>query len=93
VDGLLDVSDLRRVPRLDDQRLGVRHRERRKLVERRQVAVGLDPEVVEQRRAGAARAHASELAGQEIDGGLHLGLEVLDDRLHGFTPWAAWRRW
>src|SRR5262245_1589306 len=83
-DRLLDVVHLARVPRLDQQRLRIRHGDGGELIDRRDVAVGLDAERVEERGVGAPRAHAAELPGEQIHRRLHARLHVLEQGfVHG----------
>ena len=56
---LLDRMDHRAVPDLDVQKPRLRHADRRQLIERHVVAIGLDLDVLEQRRRSAAGAQAA----------------------------------
>src|SRR5262249_39577317 len=87
--GLLDGLELARFPRLDHDRPGVGHRNRRHLVDGRRRAVIVDADPVEQTGRRAPRAHRGELPPQCLERAGHLRLHSLHDALrvrHGRHP-------
>src|SRR4030095_12337393 len=82
LDGLLDGADLAGLPRLNDQRAGIGRRHGGHLADRRQVAVIVHPDAVEQRGGRAAGPYRGELTPQPVQGRVHAGLHILQHGLH-----------
>ncbi len=76
-DGLVDRLGEALVPHLDRDHAGLRRGDVADLVNGHQVAIGLDPHRVEQRRAGAAGPKAGELLFQGVNGAHHPAVQFV----------------
>src|SRR4051812_28537181 len=90
-DRALDVADRALVERGDREETRLRRADGRQLVERHAGAVRRGLDAIQERRRGAAGAHARELVAGRLDALVHppgrVGEHVVD---HGFTPtWIA----
>ena len=74
--GLLNALEHGAVPRLDEQRAGVRRAHRRDLLDGRRRAVVIDRDAVEHGGIRLARAHGVILLGEDRSGLFHLGFKL-----------------
>src|SRR2546430_7991772 len=77
-DRFFDSADDGPVPRLDDDHARLWNGNGGELVQGRRIAVVLDRDLVDQRRAGAPSANGEDLLGEGVQALLHLGFGVLD---------------
>ena len=86
-DRLLDRVHGGGVMRRDDEHAGLGHREGREVLQLHLDAVRLDDQLLDERRAGAARAHGRELGARVLDGPLHLLGGILEDEVGHLAHW------
>src|SRR5438270_2347510 len=78
LDRLFDRADNGAIPGLDEDQACFRHADGGQLVERRRVAIVLDRDLVDQRRAGAPGADRHDLLGKGVETLLHFDFGVFD---------------
>src|SRR5438874_396361 len=78
LDCFFDGADDGPVPRLDDDHARLGHGNGGELIQGRRIAVVLDRDLVDQRRAGAPGPNGEDLLGEGVQALLHLGFGVLD---------------
>src|SRR5688572_4218657 len=92
-DGLLDLLELRDLPRLDDERARIGRGQRRHLADGRGGAIVVDAHGIEDGRGRAPRPHGGELAREGFEGGVHVGVEIFQHSLHASLLTPSPTRW